>query len=57
MKLAPRLHRIGNDIIAAYLVEDDARHHRHRRGLAGHWSDLIRELDGDGANGSTTSAP
>ena len=25
MKLAPSLHRIGNDIVAAYLVEEDGQ--------------------------------
>ena len=34
MKLAPHLHRIGNDIVAAYLVETPDGHHGDRRGAA-----------------------
>jgi len=31
MKLGPHLHRIGNDIVAAYLVDTDEGVTRHRR--------------------------
>jgi glyoxylase-like metal-dependent hydrolase (beta-lactamase superfamily II) len=45
MKLAPSLHRVGNDIIAAYLVEDESGVTIIDAGLGGHWRDLIRELE------------
>lgn len=48
MELSPGLHRIGNDLIAAYLVEDDTGITVIDAALAGHWSDLIRELAGMG---------
>ena len=48
MKLAPHLHRIGNDIIAAYLVVTDDGVTVVDAGLPGHWRDLVRELDGLG---------
>jgi len=44
MELAPRLHRIGNDIVAVYLVEDDQGITVIDAGLAGHWNDLVGEL-------------
>lgn len=44
MQLAPNLHRVGNDIIAAYLVADDSGVTVIDAGLAGQWSDLKREL-------------
>ena len=44
MKLAPSLHRIGNDIIAAYLVEADGGLTLIDAGVAGQWSDLAAEL-------------
>ncbi|MBD7996497.1 MBL fold metallo-hydrolase [Arthrobacter sp. Sa2CUA1] len=44
MKLGPQLHRIGNDIVAAYLVLTDEGITIIDAGLAGHWSDLQREL-------------
>jgi glyoxylase-like metal-dependent hydrolase (beta-lactamase superfamily II) len=44
MRLAPHLHRIGNDIVAAYLVVDDAGITVVDAGLPGHWSDLAAEL-------------
>jgi glyoxylase-like metal-dependent hydrolase (beta-lactamase superfamily II) len=44
MKLAPNLHRIGNDIVAAYLVEADAGLTLIDAGVAGQWSDLLSEL-------------
>ena len=37
MKLGPGLHRIGNDIVAAYLVETDAGVTVVDAGLPGHW--------------------
>jgi len=44
MKLGPKLHRIGNDIVAAYLVVTDDGITVIDAGLAGHWRDLLREL-------------
>lgn len=44
MELAPGLHRIGNDIVAAYLVEDESGLTLIDSGLAGTWSDLTAEL-------------
>ena len=44
MRLAPHLHRIGNDIVAAYLVETDEGVTVIDAGLAGHWHDLQAEL-------------
>ena len=44
MKLAPHLHRIGNDIVAAYLIETDEGVTVVDAGLPGHWKDLVREL-------------
>lgn len=44
MKLAPSLHRIGNDIVACYLVEDVRGVTVVDAGLPGHWTDLVREL-------------
>jgi len=44
MKLAPNLHRIGNDIVAAYLVVADGGITVVDAGLPGHWRDLEREL-------------
>jgi glyoxylase-like metal-dependent hydrolase (beta-lactamase superfamily II) len=43
-KLGPHLHRIGNDIVAAYLVDTDAGVTVIDAGLAGHWHDLNAEL-------------
>jgi glyoxylase-like metal-dependent hydrolase (beta-lactamase superfamily II) len=45
MKLAPHLHRIGNDIVAAYLVVTDDGVTVVDAGLPGHWKDLVRELE------------
>lgn len=45
MKLAPHLHRIGNDIVAAYLVDLPEGITLVDAGLPGHWHDLQRELD------------
>jgi glyoxylase-like metal-dependent hydrolase (beta-lactamase superfamily II) len=44
MELAPHLHRIGNDIVAAYLVVTDDGITVIDAGLPGHWRDLQREL-------------
>jgi glyoxylase-like metal-dependent hydrolase (beta-lactamase superfamily II) len=44
MRLGPHLHRIGNDIVAAYLVETDDGVTLIDAGLAGHWNDLNSEL-------------
>ena len=44
MRLGPHLHRIGNDIVAAYLVDTDEGVTVVDAGLAGHWRDLIAEL-------------
>ena len=44
MKLAPSLHRIGNDIVACYLVEADGGLTLIDAGVSGQWSDLRSEL-------------
>ena len=44
MKLGPHLHRIGNDIVAAYLIDTADGITIIDAGLAGHWSDLVAEL-------------
>jgi glyoxylase-like metal-dependent hydrolase (beta-lactamase superfamily II) len=44
MQLAPSLHRIGSDLVAAYLVEDESGVTVIDAGLAGHWRDLQDEL-------------
>lgn len=44
MRLGPHLYRIGNDIVAAYLVETDEGVTVIDGGLAGHWRDLTAEL-------------
>jgi glyoxylase-like metal-dependent hydrolase (beta-lactamase superfamily II) len=44
MKLAEGLHRIGNDIVAAYLVDTADGITVIDAGLPGHWNDLVREL-------------
>ncbi|QDZ13487.1 MBL fold metallo-hydrolase [Humibacter ginsenosidimutans] len=44
MQLAPGLHRVGNDIIAAYLVEGDGGLTLIDAGIAGQYADLLREL-------------
>jgi glyoxylase-like metal-dependent hydrolase (beta-lactamase superfamily II) len=48
MKLAPSLHRIGNDIVAAYLVEEDGQLTLIDAGVSGQWSDLQAELQSMG---------
>ncbi|TAM66267.1 MAG: MBL fold metallo-hydrolase [Microbacteriaceae bacterium] len=44
MKLGPSLHRVGNDIIAAYLVDTADGVLLVDAGLAGQWRDLTTEL-------------
>jgi glyoxylase-like metal-dependent hydrolase (beta-lactamase superfamily II) len=44
MKLGPHLYRIGNDIVAAYLVVADDGVTVVDAGLPGHWKDLVDEL-------------
>ncbi|MGO2659531.1 MBL fold metallo-hydrolase [Mycetocola reblochoni] len=44
MRLAPSLHRIGNDIVAAYLISTPDGVTVIDAGLPGHWSELIAEL-------------
>jgi len=44
VELSPGLHRIGNDLVAAYLIEDDTGITVIDAALAGHWRDLVREL-------------
>ncbi|MEU8241173.1 MBL fold metallo-hydrolase [Actinoplanes missouriensis] len=45
MKLGPQLHRIGNDIVAVYLIVTDDGITVIDAGLSGHWPELISELD------------
>ncbi len=45
MKLAPHLHRLGNDIVASYLIDLPEGITLVVAGLPGHWRDLQRELD------------
>jgi glyoxylase-like metal-dependent hydrolase (beta-lactamase superfamily II) len=44
MKLSPGLHRIGNDIIAVYLVDTIEGVTIIDAGLPGHWRELLTEL-------------
>lgn len=44
MEIAPRVHRIGNDIVAAYLVDTDDGITVIDAGLPGFWSDFHRTL-------------
>lgn len=44
MEIAPSLHRVGNDIVAAYLVATPAGVTVIDAGLAGLWRDLLAEL-------------
>ncbi|MHC2997883.1 MBL fold metallo-hydrolase [Microbacterium sp. HJ5] len=44
MRLGPHLHRIGNDIVAAYLVVTPEGVTVIDAGLPGHWNDLVTEL-------------
>ncbi|TYK53286.1 MBL fold metallo-hydrolase [Actinomadura decatromicini] len=44
MKLAPHLHRLGNDIVACYLIDTPEGITLVDAGLPGHWRDLQDEL-------------
>ncbi|MGQ4513950.1 MBL fold metallo-hydrolase [Streptomyces sp. DW26H14] len=44
MKLAPHLHRLGNDVVACYLIDTDEGITLIDAGLPGHWNDLQNEL-------------
>lgn len=44
MELAPHLHRIGNDVVAAYLVDTPEGVLVVDAGLPGHWRELLAEL-------------
>ncbi|WP_329057435.1 MBL fold metallo-hydrolase [Amycolatopsis sp. NBC_01480] len=44
MKLAPHLHRLGNDVVACYLINTDEGITLIDAGLPGHWHDLQDEL-------------
>ncbi|MEV4224936.1 MBL fold metallo-hydrolase [Nonomuraea sp. NPDC049725] len=44
MKLAAHLHRLGNDVVACYLVDTDEGITLIDAGLPGHWRDLQAEL-------------
>lgn len=44
MKLAPHLHRLGNDVVASYLIDTPEGITLVDAGLPGHWHDLQQEL-------------
>jgi glyoxylase-like metal-dependent hydrolase (beta-lactamase superfamily II) len=44
MRLGPHLHRIGNDMVAVYLIETDEGVTVIDAGLPGHWRELTTEL-------------
>ncbi|MEV5570325.1 MBL fold metallo-hydrolase [Spirillospora sp. NPDC052269] len=44
MKLAPHLHRLGNDIVACHLIDTPDGITLIDAGLPGHWRDLQKEL-------------
>ena len=48
MRLGPHLHRIGNNIVAAYLIVTDEGVTVVDAGLAGHFAELTAELTGMG---------
>lgn len=48
MRLAPDLHRVGNDIVAAYFVVTPEGITVIDAGLPGHWDDLVDELSSIG---------
>lgn len=48
MKLAPHLHRLGNDVVASYLIDLPEGITLVDAGLPGHWQNLLRELDAIG---------
>jgi glyoxylase-like metal-dependent hydrolase (beta-lactamase superfamily II) len=44
MELAPHLHRLGNDVVACYLLDTPEGITLIDAGLPGHWNDLQQEL-------------
>jgi len=46
VRLGPHLHRVGSDIVAAYLVDTEDGVTVVDAGLAGQWRDLLAELAG-----------
>lgn len=44
MKLATGLHRVGNDLVNSYLVEEDGRLTLIDAGVSGQWTDLVAEV-------------
>lgn len=48
MQLAPHLHRLGNDIVASYLIDLPGGITLIDAGLPGHWKDLQHELSAIG---------
>ena len=48
MQIAPHLHRLGNDVVASYLVDLPEGITLIDAGLPGHWADLLRELEAIG---------
>jgi len=48
MKIAPHLHRLGNDVVASYLIDLPEGITLVDAGLPGHWHDLLRELEAIG---------
>lgn len=48
MKIAPRIHRIGNGLINSYLVEESGEVTIIDAGLPGYWGDLPAELEAMG---------
>ncbi|KIF70114.1 beta-lactamase [Streptomyces sp. AcH 505] len=44
MKLAPHLHRLGNDVVSCYLIDTDDGITLVDAALPGHWHDLQNEL-------------
>lgn len=44
MKLAPHLHRLGNDVVACYLIDTPEGITLVDAGMPGHWRDLQSEL-------------
>lgn len=48
MELAPSLHRVGSDLVAVYLIEDDRGITLIDAGIPGQWQDLWDELEAMG---------
>ena len=44
MKLGPSLHRIGNDLVSSYAIEDERGVTLIDAGIPGQWDDLVAEL-------------